>query len=58
VRGVDAGEAVALVTVDVGGGISLSALVTTASVETLRLHRSTPVVVSFKPTATRGVSAA
>jgi molybdate transport system regulatory protein len=57
VLGVDAGEAVALVTVDVGDGVDLSALVTCASVETLHLHRGTPVVVSFKATATRGVPA-
>jgi molybdate transport system regulatory protein len=56
VLAVDGGESVALVTVDVGGALSLSALVTTDSVETLRLHRGTPVVVSFKATATRGVS--
>lgn len=55
---VDAGESVALVTVDVGGEVTLSALVTAASVETLRLHRGTPVVASFKATATRGVSTA
>jgi molybdate transport system regulatory protein len=55
VLGVDAGEAVALVTVDVGGDTDLSALVTHASVETLHLHRGTPVVASFKATATRGV---
>jgi len=55
---VDAGEAVALVTVDVGGDVTLSALVTDASVEKLRLHRGTPVVASFKATATRGVSTA
>jgi len=53
---IDAGESVALVTVDVGGEIELSALVTTSSVERLNLHRGTPVVVSFKATATRGVS--
>jgi molybdate transport system regulatory protein len=53
---IDAGESVALVTVDVGGEIELSALVTTASVDRLKLHRGTPVVVSFKATATRGVS--
>jgi molybdate transport system regulatory protein len=52
---VDAGEAVALVTVDVGGDVTLSALVTVASVEKLNLHRGTPVVASFKATATRGV---
>jgi molybdate transport system regulatory protein len=55
---VDAGEAVALVTVDVGGDVTLSALVTDSSVEKLRLHRGTPVVASFKATATRGVSTA
>lgn len=55
VLGVDAGESVALVTVDVGEGVELSALVTTASVEKLNLHRGTPVVASFKATATRGV---
>jgi len=55
---VDAGEAVALITVDVGGDVTLSALVTDASVEKLRLHRGTPVVASFKATATRGVSTA
>jgi molybdate transport system regulatory protein len=58
VLAVDAGESVALVTVDVGGVASLSALVTTASVEKLRLHRGTPVVASFKATATRGVPTA
>jgi len=55
VLGVDAGESVALVTVDVGGNVELSALVTTSSVEKLNLHRGTPVVASFKATATRGV---
>jgi molybdate transport system regulatory protein len=55
VLAVDAGESVTLVTVDVGGDVRLSALVTAASVEKLRLHRGTPVVASFKATATRGV---
>ncbi|MFB6101113.1 MAG: TOBE domain-containing protein [Haloplanus sp.] len=55
---VDAGESIALVTVDVGGEVSLSALVTEASVENLNLHRGTPVIVSFKATATRGVPTA
>ena len=55
---VDAGEAVALITVDVGGDVTLSALVTDSSVEKLRLHRGTPVVASFKATATRGVPTA
>ncbi|WP_435067004.1 TOBE domain-containing protein [Haloplanus sp. C73] len=56
VRAVDAGEAVALVDVDVGS-VTLSALVTDASVETLNLAPGTPVVASFKATATRGVPA-
>lgn len=55
---IDAGESVALVTVDVGGDVELSALVTTTSVGKLHLHRGTPVVVSFKATATRGIPAA
>ncbi|AEN05474.1 TOBE domain-containing protein [Halolamina sp.] len=55
VRSVEAGEAVAMVTIDVGGDVTLSALVTAASIEKLRLHRGTPVVASFKATATRGV---
>ncbi|WP_251343392.1 TOBE domain-containing protein [Haloplanus halophilus] len=58
VRTVDAGEAVALVTVDVGDEVSVSALVTVASVEKLNLHRGTTVVASFKATATRGVPSA
>jgi molybdate transport system regulatory protein len=57
VLGVDAGESVALVTVHVGEATTLSALVTTASVERLDLHRGTPIVASFKATATRGVPA-
>lgn len=55
VLAVDAGESVALVIVDVGGEVSLSALVTEASVEKLNLRRGTPVVASFKATATRCV---
>jgi len=51
---VDAGEAVALVAIDVGS-VTLSALVTGASVDTLDLRPGTPVVASFKATATRGV---
>jgi molybdate transport system regulatory protein len=58
VSAVDAGEAVALVTVDVGGDVELSALVTVASVEKLDLQHGTPVVASFKATATRGVPSA
>ncbi|WP_248896795.1 TOBE domain-containing protein [Haloplanus halobius] len=58
VSDIDAGESVALVTVDIGGGVSLSALVTDASVEKLDLRPGTAVVASFKATATRGVPAA
>jgi molybdate transport system regulatory protein len=58
VLAVDRGEAVAHVTVEVGEGVSLAALVTVASVEQLNLHRGTPVVASFKATATRGVRTA
>lgn len=54
VRAVDAGEAVALVAIDVGS-VTLSALVTGTSVDTLDLRPGTPVVASFKATATRGV---
>lgn len=55
VRDVEAGEAVAMVTIDVGGDVTLSALVTGASVEKLGLDSGTQVVASFKATATRGV---
>ncbi|MFD1634163.1 TOBE domain-containing protein [Haloplanus ruber] len=55
VRTVDRGEPVALVTVDVADEVSLAALVTVTSVEKLGLDRGTPVVASFKATATRGV---
>jgi molybdate transport system regulatory protein len=55
VTSIDTGESVALVAVDVGADVSLSALVTAASVEKLALDRGTPVVASFKATATRGV---
>jgi molybdate transport system regulatory protein len=58
ILGVDAGESVALVTVDVGEGVPLAALVTVASVEKLDLQRDTHVVASFKATATRGVRTA
>jgi len=52
---VDAGEAIALVTVDVGHDVTLSAVVTMSSVERLDLRPGAPVVASFKATATRGV---
>jgi molybdate transport system regulatory protein len=46
-------EAVARVTVDVGAADPLVAIVTTSSVEKLGLEAGTPVVASFKATATR-----
>lgn len=55
VVGVDSGEAVARVAVDVGADDPLTALLTHTSVETLNLAPGTEVVASFKATATRGV---
>ncbi|MFB6166610.1 MAG: TOBE domain-containing protein [Haloarculaceae archaeon] len=52
---VDRGEAIATVAVDVGDGVALTALVTLDSVERLDLATGTPVVASFKATATRAV---
>jgi len=54
VRTVDAGEAVATVTVDVGD-VALVALVTVESVDRLGLAPGDPVVATFKATATRAV---
>jgi molybdate transport system regulatory protein len=51
---VDAGEAVATVTVDVGA-VTLPALVTVESVDRLGLAPGTEVVATFKATATRAV---
>lgn len=53
VTAVDRGEAVASVTVDVGGPEPLAALVTVESVDRLDLSPGRRVVVSFKATATR-----
>jgi molybdate transport system regulatory protein len=53
VAAVGEAEAVARVTVDVGAEESLVAIVTTSSVEKLGLADGTPVVASFKATATR-----
>ena len=55
VREVTSGEAIARVQVNVGTDESLAALVTLASVEKLDLVAGSPVVASFKATATRGV---
>lgn len=53
VTDVDRGESVVRVGVDVGADGAMTALVTTESVERLRLEPDRPVVVSFKATATR-----
>ncbi|MFC6989166.1 TOBE domain-containing protein [Haloplanus sp. GCM10025708] len=55
VTDVDRGEAVARISVDVGGATDVVALVTLDSVRNLALEPGTSVVVSFKATATRGV---
>ncbi|MFC7227895.1 TOBE domain-containing protein [Salinirubellus salinus] len=55
VDGVDAGEAVARVAVDVGATDPLVALVTVESLERLDLRPGRPVVATFKATATRAV---
>lgn len=55
VLSVEEGEKIARITVDVGGGTPLQALVTTTSVERLGLEPGTSAVASFKATATRAV---
>ncbi|WP_227355206.1 TOBE domain-containing protein [Haladaptatus salinisoli] len=55
IRGVDRGEKIARVAVDVGTGAPFLALVTTTSVERLGLEPGAEVVASFKATATRAV---
>lgn len=54
---VDAGDAVAVVRVDVGAETPLSAIVTIDSARRLGLETGTPVAASFKATATHGVAA-
>jgi molybdate transport system regulatory protein len=54
VAGIDAGESVALVAVDMGAGDPLRALVTRDSLGRLDLAVGDEVVASFKATATRG----
>lgn len=56
VRGVDRGEAVSLVRVDVGAEEPLSALVTEASRERLGLEPGGSIVASFKATATHATA--
>jgi molybdate transport system regulatory protein len=55
VEGLEGGDAVAVVTVEVGAETPLRALVTRASVSELSLDPGAPVVASFKSTATRAV---
>ena len=57
VLGVDRGDAIALVSVDVGAEEPLYALVTEDSRERLELGSGRQVVASFKPTATRATPA-
>lgn len=54
---VDPGPGVQQVAVDVGAAIDLKAIVTASSMEQLELEAGTPVVASFKATATRGIPA-
>ncbi|WP_144902836.1 TOBE domain-containing protein [Halobellus captivus] len=56
VVGVEAGERIVRVAVDVGIGQPVLALVTEDSRQTLGLEAGSDVVVSFKATATRGVA--
>ncbi|MFB6266177.1 MAG: TOBE domain-containing protein [Halodesulfurarchaeum sp.] len=56
VSGVEIGEAISLVTLDVGADSSLFALVTNDSKQTLGLEPGTEVIASFKATATRATS--
>ncbi len=55
VRGIEGGQQVARVAVDIGAEEPILALVTGDSRETLALAEGREVVVSFKATATRGV---
>lgn len=57
VESVDHRESVARVSVGVGGGVTIEALVTVESVERLDLQPGTEVVASFKATATRATPA-
>ncbi|MFB6304962.1 MAG: TOBE domain-containing protein [Haloferacaceae archaeon] len=57
VEAVETSEAVAVVRVDVDAPTPLAAIVTVDSVEKLGLEPGTPVVASFKATATRGIAA-
>lgn len=54
VRSIDAGDGIAVVTIDIDATGDLHALITTTSVDALALEPGAPVVASFKATATRG----
>jgi molybdate transport system regulatory protein len=56
VTSIEVGEGVAYITVDVGAPVTLSAIITVASIDRLGLEEGDSVVASFKATATRGVS--
>ncbi|WP_435184335.1 TOBE domain-containing protein [Halobellus sp. EA9] len=56
VTGVESGERIARIAVDIGTGEPLLALVTQDSREKLGLAPGSDVVISFKATATRGIS--
>lgn len=57
VRSIESGDAIAVVSVDIGTDSDLSALVTMASIRTLDLAVGDDIVSSFKATATRAVPA-
>jgi molybdate transport system regulatory protein len=55
VAGIDRGTAIASVAVDVGGPDPLVALLTRDSLQRLGLETGSPVVATFKATATRAI---
>jgi len=57
VREVRSGDALARVVLDIGADTDLTVLVTRTSIDTLGLEPGTPVVASFKATATRAYPA-
>lgn len=57
VTSIDLEETTATVTVDVGSGISIDAVVTTESVDRLGLETGIPIIASFKSTAARATPA-
>jgi molybdate transport system regulatory protein len=57
VREIRSGDALARVVIDIGADTDLTVLVTQTSIDTLGLEPGTPVVASFKATATRAYPA-